>query len=579
MSAIDILRDALFGNPPQPNMEPSREGVLAAFASLTQLVSVSGIADGVFTSTAAGLAATEPGELFLVAGYTSGNFADLYGNDAGTAVPQGISLPSAALVDSLAADSRVLTDKVIEHDDKFTRTHYSMTLAQLGAVNPLINGFTVYITDASDGPYTLTWVTTGSKDPNGIVNTGPAKWFNHSLPNGIMPAQARSNTIAVIGDSRGVMYIDEDGARLVRKSSPIAVASARDDQRFQVVEEFAESGKRPDEFLDQLDDAIALRPGIIYCPSVYNGIAQNIGGVGGTTAANDIIAAARQAVASGAFFAMCSEVGSTNLDTTRQAQADVFNNMVSAAAAALHGFDFVDVRPWVCGSNNVLLEEYTYDKVHLNGAGDVQWSIPLLQYLRSRMPYAAGFDLDEFALPRCGGYNQLAPNPLLLAATGGTASPGVTGTFAGSCHFDTDDTATLSVASSVGKVVLTGGFGAQGDAFSMEQVVPLASWASGDVVRAMVLLKSESLVNCAGLTLSLIAKGDNVETRWADLSVRETFTWRGTDGGYRYVMLTDEHEIPAYTTKQSLTWRLSGHAYGAGGAVVDVRQVGVLKKQ
>lgn len=457
-------------------------------------------------------------------------------------------------------------------------TYKSLTLAQLTAVVDLPNGFTVYVTDTNP-PALLKRVTTGNMDPNGVVNTGAAMWFNYGLPNGILPAKARSNTIAVIGDSRGVMYIDETGERLVRKSSPIAVAQAHDDQRFQVVGDFAQSGKRADEFLSQLDAAIALQPGIIYCPSVYNSIAQNIGGIGGTTAANDIIAAARKVVASGAFFVQCSEVGSTNLDGTRQAQATVFNNAVSAAAAALHGFDFLDVRPWMCGGDNVLLEEYAYDKVHLNGAGDVRWRIPLLRYLRERLPYAAGFDLDEFALPRCGGYNQLAPNPLLLTATGGTASGGVTGTFAGSCSFDTDDTATLSVASSVGKVVLTGGFAAQGDSFSMDQVVPLASWSSGDVVRAMVLLKSESLVNCAGLTLSLIAKGDGVETRLADLSVRETFNWRGTDGGYRYLMLTDEDTIPAYTTKQSLTWRLSGHAFGAGGAVVDVRQAGVLEKQ
>lgn len=34
MSAVDILRDALFGNPPSPAVEPSREGVLAAFTQL-----------------------------------------------------------------------------------------------------------------------------------------------------------------------------------------------------------------------------------------------------------------------------------------------------------------------------------------------------------------------------------------------------------------------------------------------------------------------------------------------------------------------------------------------------------------
>lgn len=52
MSAIDTLRAALFGSPPQANFEPSREGVLAAFAEMDGDISdirdqVSGIAAGV----------------------------------------------------------------------------------------------------------------------------------------------------------------------------------------------------------------------------------------------------------------------------------------------------------------------------------------------------------------------------------------------------------------------------------------------------------------------------------------------------------------------------------------------------
>lgn len=38
MSAVDTLRAALFGNPPDPNHEPSREGTLAAFAELYNAV-------------------------------------------------------------------------------------------------------------------------------------------------------------------------------------------------------------------------------------------------------------------------------------------------------------------------------------------------------------------------------------------------------------------------------------------------------------------------------------------------------------------------------------------------------------
>ena len=40
MSFVDILRDALFGNPPSPTTKPSREGVLAAFTGLSGEVSL-----------------------------------------------------------------------------------------------------------------------------------------------------------------------------------------------------------------------------------------------------------------------------------------------------------------------------------------------------------------------------------------------------------------------------------------------------------------------------------------------------------------------------------------------------------
>ncbi|ALC12462.1 hypothetical protein [Sphingopyxis sp. 113P3] len=45
MSAVDTLRDALFGNPPSPTMEPSREGVLAAFSEMQQ--NITGIVSGI----------------------------------------------------------------------------------------------------------------------------------------------------------------------------------------------------------------------------------------------------------------------------------------------------------------------------------------------------------------------------------------------------------------------------------------------------------------------------------------------------------------------------------------------------
>lgn len=45
MGAVETARDALFGNPPSPTMEPSREGLLAAFTELQQ--NISGIVTGI----------------------------------------------------------------------------------------------------------------------------------------------------------------------------------------------------------------------------------------------------------------------------------------------------------------------------------------------------------------------------------------------------------------------------------------------------------------------------------------------------------------------------------------------------
>lgn len=102
VGAIETLRDALFGNPPSPAMKPSREGVLAAFSELAQLLAAGGI-DNIYETTATGIAATTNGDLFLVKG-TGDSFADLYKNNAGSAVSQDVSLPSTAFVEAQAAD-------------------------------------------------------------------------------------------------------------------------------------------------------------------------------------------------------------------------------------------------------------------------------------------------------------------------------------------------------------------------------------------------------------------------------------------------------------------------------------------
>ncbi|NML11605.1 hypothetical protein HHL08_15855 [Sphingobium sp. AR-3-1] len=79
-----------------PN-EPRKVEIRAVGAVIEQFLAVAGI-DKIYETTAAGIAATTSGDLFLVKG-TGDSFADLYKNASGSAVYQDISLPSTAGID------------------------------------------------------------------------------------------------------------------------------------------------------------------------------------------------------------------------------------------------------------------------------------------------------------------------------------------------------------------------------------------------------------------------------------------------------------------------------------------------
>ncbi|WP_293921169.1 tail fiber domain-containing protein [Sphingobium sp. UBA5915] len=92
-------------------MEPSREGVLAAFTELAgdvsgleQFITDAGIAPGIYETTTAGLADTTDGQLFLVKGDGENDFATLYQNDGGSAVNTGLAIPSTERIEALYAD-------------------------------------------------------------------------------------------------------------------------------------------------------------------------------------------------------------------------------------------------------------------------------------------------------------------------------------------------------------------------------------------------------------------------------------------------------------------------------------------
>lgn len=102
-----VFRDfTLSGVPSSGRHEPLKQDIRGLGDLIEQLVVSGGVASQVYDSTAAGIAATSNGNLFLVKG--SGEvFATLWKNSSGSAVDQGVSLPSSAFVQ--AADGKANT--------------------------------------------------------------------------------------------------------------------------------------------------------------------------------------------------------------------------------------------------------------------------------------------------------------------------------------------------------------------------------------------------------------------------------------------------------------------------------------
>ena len=89
------------GVPASGQNEPAKAELRGLGRIIEQFFAASGIGNTIYETTAAGIAATTDGQLFLVAGDGSPNFAELYKNEAGVAVDQNVALPSAAYADTL----------------------------------------------------------------------------------------------------------------------------------------------------------------------------------------------------------------------------------------------------------------------------------------------------------------------------------------------------------------------------------------------------------------------------------------------------------------------------------------------
>lgn len=98
------------GVPASGAHEPRKVDIRAVGSVIEQLLAATG-AGTIYETTAAGIAATTNGGLFLVKG-SGDNFADLYKNNAGSAVAQDISLPNTAFVEAQQAAIAEANDRI-----------------------------------------------------------------------------------------------------------------------------------------------------------------------------------------------------------------------------------------------------------------------------------------------------------------------------------------------------------------------------------------------------------------------------------------------------------------------------------
>jgi hypothetical protein len=122
VGALEILRDALFGNPPSPTQQPSREGVLAAFSELrTELgAALAGI---VYYPTGAARAADTTKPLGTIG--KAADEDDYYRREGSgwvvdNSVYEGVASVVQPIVDEGVADAKAEADRAVAAGQTFT---------------------------------------------------------------------------------------------------------------------------------------------------------------------------------------------------------------------------------------------------------------------------------------------------------------------------------------------------------------------------------------------------------------------------------------------------------------------------
>lgn len=334
-----------------------------------------------------------------------------------------------------------------------------------------------------------------------------------------------SNAFAFLGDSR-ISAQFNDGSSVAFPASTAHTktnifffnwANALLGQRMKTVYNGAVSGFRSDQYLVNLNAAIASGAKWLMIWGVVNDIGQS--GTTGDTALSiwtRIKNAAQSALNAGMNVIIPTEPGSNSMGTvtTQKAMVNQYNQYLREFAEITPGvfcFDIANLMIDPALANLTLRSTYSSDGTHPNVVGSYYIGQAFANYISNFIPPLNSQIVTASDIAANGNIQQLA-NPLFLTTTGGTSGTGITGSTPASFITARTGSATATISTAADStgygnaVTFTGSFTAAGEVLSIKQDATLGNFTiPGDIVES----GAQVIVNAGSVNLSQVALTTN----------------------------------------------------------------------
>lgn len=426
---------------------------------------------------------------------------------------------------------------------------------------------------------------TGAVGATGIA--GPTGAIGATGVSGI--SSRVNNTFAFVGDSRlAQYYIDSTGTQIYKNSVQFFTwANAMSGQRMNVIYDGGISGDRSDQYLVNLNTAIASGARFLILWGIVNDIVngntavQSWTGVGMPTASIGLKAAALQAIAAGMTVIFVGEPGSVGFSSAEMSQVSQYNQYCR---------EFIEENPNAIyfDSLSTLLDPtqtviafktgYSNDGTHTNTLGAYNLGVAFSALLPPLLPVFAQEQQSAWDVPLNNGVNLLA-NPLFLTTTGGTAGTNTTGSVP--ANWSVQGSANVAVAVSTvpgsygNDLVLTLTASGAGTA---ELYYTFGSITAGEILQnGIEYTVASGSSNFGPPTNRQLIQLDSVNHQPGDMY----FTVADAPGptvAYTNVLQSPKFTVPAFTTFNQWIWYSDINFTAAGSAVVNFRRAWLRKR-